>query len=255
MCRPAGAVVVDDGAELEELLAAQTRYYRERAATYDLDAAWDRDDPALRQRFAPVDQWFASLPIAGHVLELACGTGAWTVRLARRADHVHALDVAPEMIERARRRVAGEAPVTFEVADVYAWTPPRRFDVVFLSFLLTHVPAARWERLWDVVSAAVTTDGYVAIVDAAPHRHDEEEWLGDGVVRRRLRDGSEHRLVKVFPTPAGIASALTARGFTADVGVLGDDFLAGVARRSRGAAPRSVGVGGATPQGGNGPAA
>ena len=83
--------------EMHRLLEDQTRYYRARAATYDLDMAWDTDDPELRELLAPVDDWFADLPIRGHVLELACGTGFWTRRLATRAEHVHAIDAAPEM--------------------------------------------------------------------------------------------------------------------------------------------------------------
>jgi trans-aconitate methyltransferase len=228
-----GAGGVDDEAELDRLLDEQTRYYRARAATYDLDMAWDSDDPELRELFAPVEAWFAELPVRGQVLELACGTGAWTRRLARRAEHVHAVDVAPEMIERARGRVAGVGSVSFELADVHAWEPPRRYDVVHVAFLLSHIPSARWDRFWDVATAAVADDGILAFVDAAPDRRDEEEWLTEGVVRRRLRDGSEHRIVKVFPTPAELTAALTSRGLEVEVSVLGDHFLVGTARRSR----------------------
>lgn len=221
-----------DQQELHQLLAEQTGYYRARAGTYDLDMAWDSDDPELRELFAPVEDWFAGLPIRGHVLELACGTGAWTRRLAARADRVHAIDVAPEMIEQAEEKVAGAGDVTFEVADVHGWEAPVAYDVVFFSFLLTHVPPPMTSRFWRLVSSSLASGGTVAFVDAAPHRHDEEEWLGDGVVRRTLRDGSEHRIVKVFPTPDQLVGAMADRGLDGTVDIVSDRFLLGVGQRT-----------------------
>lgn len=219
--------------EVHRLLAEQTGYYRARAGTYDLDMAWDSDDPELRELFGPVEDWFAGLPIRGQVLELACGTGAWTRRLAARADRVHAIDVAPEMIEQAAEKVAGAGDVTFEVADVYRWRPPAAYDVVFFSFLLTHVPPPMTSRFWQVVSSSLAPGGTVAFVDAAPHRHDEEEWVGDGVARRVLRDGSEHRIVKVFPTPDEVVRAMADRDLDGTVDTASDRFIVGVGRWAR----------------------
>lgn len=214
------------------LLEDQVRYYRERAATYDLDMDWHSDEPELRKLLDPVEDWFADLPIRGQVLEIACGTGAWTQRLSARADRVHAIDVAPEMIERAREKVAGIGDVVFEVADVYEWQPLVAYDTVFFSFLLTHVPPEMTSRFWQVVASSLADGGTVAFVDAAPHRQDEEEWLADGVARRTLRDGSEHRIVKVFPTPGEITEAMARQGLDATVRVVNDAFLVGAGRRS-----------------------
>ncbi|MBW3620008.1 MAG: class I SAM-dependent methyltransferase [Actinobacteria bacterium] len=222
-----------DDDELRRLLEEQTAYYRARAGTYDLDMAWDSDDPELRALFAPVEAWFAALAVAGEVLELACGTGAWTRRLASRAEHVHAVDVAPEMIAHARRRVGPELAVTFEVADLFGLEPGRTYDLVFSSFLLTHVPPARSARFWDVVARSVAPGGLVAFVDAAPDRHDEEEWLAEGVVRRTLRDGSEHRIVKVFPTAAELEATMAEHGLAGEVTEVAGRFLVGTARPAR----------------------
>ena len=51
---------------------------------------------------------------AGEVLELACGTGLWTVELARHAASITAVDASPEVLEinRSRLREArAETPV------------------------------------------------------------------------------------------------------------------------------------------------
>ncbi|MER7076963.1 Methyltransferase domain-containing protein [Saccharopolyspora kobensis] len=42
-------------------------------------------------------------PRSARVLDVGCGTGAFARGLAERAEHVDAVDVSPEMIERARR--------------------------------------------------------------------------------------------------------------------------------------------------------
>ena len=60
------------------MLAEQLAYYRAGAAEYDRQYAEYED---LRELLTVVDE----LPIAGDVLEPACGTGQWTPRLAARA--------------------------------------------------------------------------------------------------------------------------------------------------------------------------
>jgi trans-aconitate methyltransferase len=80
----------------------------------------------------------AFLP-TGDVLELACGPGAWTEKLLRHASGLTAVDGASEMLARARARV-GDARVRFVQADLFTWTPDRRYDVVFFGFWLSHVP-------------------------------------------------------------------------------------------------------------------
>lgn len=216
-----------DDPQIDDLLAAQTAYYRARAATYDLDMQWDSDEPGLREPLTAVYEWFAELPIHGEVLELACGTGAWSGRLARRAAHVHAIDVAPEMVERAQARVAGLGNVTFEVADLYRWRPPTAYDVVFFSFLLSHVPTVRAPAFWQLVVSSLEAGGMVGFIDAAPGRRDEEAWLGDGVARRTLPDGAQHRIIKVFPTPEQITAEMAAHGLEATVELRSDSFLVG----------------------------
>ncbi|MFF4764029.1 class I SAM-dependent methyltransferase [Streptomyces sp. NPDC001292] len=72
--------------------------YRAGAAQYDRPCA-ERED--LRELLSAAD----GLPIAGDVLELACGTGQWTSVLAARARSVTAVDAAAEVLAIARTRV------------------------------------------------------------------------------------------------------------------------------------------------------
>ena len=84
----------------------------------------------------------AEMRPTGSVPEIACVTGLWTEALARWADMVTAVDAAPEAVAIARDRVRS-ANVSFEVDDVFSLDPGTRFDVIFFSAWLSHVPASR----------------------------------------------------------------------------------------------------------------
>jgi SAM-dependent methyltransferase len=207
--------------DVEALLAEQVTYYRAHAPDYD-DAyhgqQWDRC----------IDE----LPITGDVLELACGTGHWTPLLAASARSLTAVDAAPEMLALARQRVGG-LPVEFIQADVFGWRPPRRYDTVFFAFWLTHVPPARFAAFWSLVGAALAPGGWACFVDSS-HREREEERILPGQVTpavwRRVRDGSEHRVVKVFYSPAELAARLAELGWSATIREASVGLLVGTAR-------------------------
>lgn len=81
-----------------------------------------------------------------HILELACGVGFWTKRLALRAQSVHAIDISPAAIQVARDCLKF-SHVNFEIRDAFAidYIDPR-VDLVFAGFLLSHI---RREELWS----------------------------------------------------------------------------------------------------------
>lgn len=198
----------------ESLLADQVRYYRARAAEFDETAYGTpiNDDSVVRE-----------LNLSGDVLELACGTGAWTQHLALVADTVLAVDAAAEMIEIARPKIR-TPNVTFVQADVFTWSADRRFDAIFFAFWLSHVPPDLFNPFWQGLAGMVTADGRVVAIDELPERRKLEPHLttedGLPVARRQLRDGSSHRLVKVFYAPDELQAALNRLGWAADVRAL-----------------------------------
>src|SRR5690349_11598704 len=105
----------------DAILAEQISYYRAIAEEYEQHAI---REPGANELIAAL----AAFGVTGHVLELACGPGAWTERLLKRATSVTAVDSAPEMITRAKARV-GEDRVRFIQADLFEWRPTRRYDV------------------------------------------------------------------------------------------------------------------------------
>jgi demethylmenaquinone methyltransferase/2-methoxy-6-polyprenyl-1,4-benzoquinol methylase len=171
------------------------------------------------------------LPIAGDVLELACGTGQWTPLLAARAHSVTAVDAAAEVLTRARARAASRN-IQFIQADVFEWQPPRRYDTVFFAFWLSHVPPARLPGFWNAVAAALAPGGKAIFIDDGPAVAAREEVLADQpapAVLRRLDDGSQHRIVKVFHDAQTLTDELTALGWSVRVRPLAGNFIVGIA--------------------------
>lgn len=158
----------------------------------------------------------------GRVLEIASGTGSWTVHLLRYASSITALDSSRQMHELSRKKTGGDARVHYVRADVFSWEPDGRYDVVFFANWLSHVPPGRLHRFWEMVRAALAPGGRVFFVDELEDawRRDErfrETFAGDPsvpVVRRSLRGGRTFRVVKVFWKPGELRPTLDAKAGT-----------------------------------------
>jgi trans-aconitate methyltransferase len=222
------AVVPDD--ELARLLEEQVAYYRARAKEYDRTAPLGEDESypdllAALDRFGP----------RGRVLELACGTGQWTAELARYATQLTAVDSSEEMLALNRSRVS-RADVTYVAADLFRWTPPERYHVVFFSAWLSHVPPQRFADFWKLVRSCLTDDGRVFVVDELPAVARFEHQVPDAVapaVERQLTSGERFRAVKVFYEPQALVALLGAHGWQAEVHPVGWRFFYATAQTRR----------------------
>jgi demethylmenaquinone methyltransferase/2-methoxy-6-polyprenyl-1,4-benzoquinol methylase len=209
----------------EGLLAEQIAYYRARAAEYDVTAYGDVAAAATR-----IDRIVDGFGPLGDVLEIACGTGMWTRALGTRASSVLAIDSSPEAMAIARMRVDA-ASVRFDVVDVFEWGPDRRFDTVFFSAWLSHVPASRFDEFWVRVRTWLEPDGRVLFIDEPIEQAGKEAFVESEVVVRTLDDGSTHRVVKNFVDPDALARQLGALGWQVESHLDRDDWLVSCARR------------------------
>lgn len=210
----------------DEALADQVVYYRRRASEYDATAYGDV--AAARTRIARL---VAEMHPTGKLLEIACGTGLWTEALAGFADTVTAIDAAPEVIEIARARVTS-ANVTFEVADVFSWSPSTRFDVVFFSAWLSHVPMSGFDEFWQLLRRLLVVGGRVLFIDEHVEVRDKELYVADlhEIVERRLGNGETFRVIKNFVDPEGLEARLREIGWECEVRRDGSDWISGDAR-------------------------
>jgi 2-polyprenyl-3-methyl-5-hydroxy-6-metoxy-1,4-benzoquinol methylase len=210
----------------DEVLADQVDYYRRRAGEYDVTAYGDV--AAARARIARL---VAEMQPTGRVLEIACGTGLWTQALVRLADEVTAIDAATEAVAIARDRVRSEK-VTFEVADVFSWATEERFDVIFFSAWLSHVPTSRFEQFWQLLRRVLANGGRVLFIDEHVDVRDKEAYVpGRGeIVERQLSDGRQFRIVKNFVDPERLEHQLGEMGWDCATRREGSDWIRGEAR-------------------------
>jgi SAM-dependent methyltransferase len=221
---------LDEPMPSDSALKQQIEYYRARAGEYDQwflrEGRYDHGPERNQRWFDETREVAAALDAfrpAGSVLELACGTGNWTGHLLRHATDLTAVDATPEVLAIHREKHPPEgagAKIDYIEADLFAWEPPRRFDVVFFGFFLSHVPPEKFEAFWRLVAAALRPGGRFFLVDSLREESsgaaDHQLPTGGSVtMTRRLNDGREFSVYKVFYEPDELETRLRTLGWNA----------------------------------------
>jgi len=242
-------------AQIEQLLEQQIAFYRADAAPYE---AWSAEvfarggggpyGAACRRDRQSALGDLGRLGPLGEALELAAGTGSYTGALLASADHLTAIDASAESLALARAKLAGFANrLTLVEADIFRWHPVQRYDTVFFSYWLSHVPSSLFEPFWHLVSDALAADGQVFLIDTRPgaqsnpglpgssgadyREHDDP----DHQVSTRELNGRVYRVVKVAWRPADLEARLSELGWQARL-VQGEISFWGTATRRAAAA-------------------
>ena len=146
------------------------------------------------ERTRPAADLLARVPLAapGRVADLGCGPGNSTALLRARWPEakILGLDSSPEMIEKAR---ASGLEADWQVADIAAWQPERRFELIYSNATLHWLPDH--QALFPRLLSTVAPGGCLAVqmpgnFDAPSHRSlaetaAEGPWAAslDGVLR------------------------------------------------------------------------
>jgi len=229
---------------IDRLLQEQSGYYEARAAEYD--DVWYRRGrydlgPAGNERWfletAQLESVVDALDLDGDVLELACGTGLFTRRLAPRAGQLLAIDGSAAVLAINAERVA-DPSVTYLQANIFEWEPQigRRFDHIFFAFFMSHVPPGLLEDLWERLGRWLAPGGQVSFCDDAPGFEDRASNPGEGVAeapdwvhRRTLHDGRAFDIVKLCHDPVQLTAWLAVHGWDAQLASTGEEFIYGTA--------------------------
>ncbi len=226
---------------LDDVDAEMIRYYAARAGEYD-DWYLRRgryshgpiDDMAWQADLDAASVWLDGLPFHGEIVELAAGTGWWSPLLASKGT-LWLYDAAEEPLDRARERLLAHGlRAHLHVRDAWA-EPDRQVDGLFAGFWLSHVERARLADFLGLARRWLRPGGLVAFVDSRPDRSSgASDHLPpvDEIQVRRLADGSEYRVRKVFYEPDELCSALEQAEFEgAEARTTSRFFLLATARR------------------------
>jgi SAM-dependent methyltransferase len=103
----------------------------------------------------------------GKALDLGCGEGQNSIWLAQRGWVVTAVDASASVIDDARDMAAAsgvDGTIVFEVADIGAWRPVSRYDLVSCAFSLPARGMGR-SRMLDMAAAAVAPGGTILLTE------------------------------------------------------------------------------------------
>jgi ubiquinone/menaquinone biosynthesis C-methylase UbiE len=233
-------IVTADATPHRDLGAEMVAYYEARAPEYDdwylrrgRYARGPIHDTAWNAELDAAGRWLDGLPIRGQIVELAAGTGWWSPLLAAKGE-LSLYDAASAPLDRARERlVAHGLRAHLHVRDAWA-EPDRQVDAVFTGFWLSHVPRDRLAAFLRLVRRWLGRAGTFAFIDS---RFDPQSSAADhpppadDASVRRLDDGREFTVVKVYYEPGELESALYDAGFrSVSVTMTGRFFLTGFAR-------------------------
>jgi magnesium-protoporphyrin O-methyltransferase len=110
--------------------------------------------------------WLPADLTGRRLLDAGCGTGALALEAARRGAHVTAIDIAPGLIEVARRRadeVQGAGRIAFMVGDMFDPSLGRFDHVVAMDSLIHYRPE---DTVRVLAGLAERTEGSIAFTFA-----------------------------------------------------------------------------------------
>jgi demethylmenaquinone methyltransferase/2-methoxy-6-polyprenyl-1,4-benzoquinol methylase len=119
------------------------------------------------------------------VLEIGCGTGAVTERLASQRQHIVALDQNPDMLAIGRSRLSDEAAPLVEWREMTASEvdtfPADAFDAVVASFSLSEMAPHERVFVFREARRVLQNDGRLIIGDEVAPGRRWQRWLSAAV--------------------------------------------------------------------------
>ena len=178
-------------------------YYHNRAREYDKVY----QIPEEQQDLADATTIFQQLFAQKNVLEIACGTGYWTEQISQTAASMLATDINESVIEIAKGRNLS-SKVAFEVVDMFQLETEKRFDALFGGFIWSHILLQDLSKFLQKTVDILQPGGVFAFIDSKPvaggyhdkRRITQTDAQGNTFQTRTLEDGTQHLVLKNFPT-------------------------------------------------------
>lgn len=177
-------------------------YYDRRAPGYE--EGYERDDAVFQTELAQMIEAARNKLADRRILEVACGTGYWTERVADVAAHVVGVDASSQMLKYARAKGLDPSKVKFYQGDVYELTSVRgAFDAGLACFWFSHVPRSRVDGFLNGFHSRLGKGSLVFMADNTFEEGRGGEFVKvDGIADtfkiRKLPDGSRHKVLKNY---------------------------------------------------------
>lgn len=131
---------------------------------------WEQDTETLAPQLGTlltIEEARRAAPY-GRALDMGCGTGRWSVELARRGWHVVGVDVIPKAVSAARRRAeAAGVDVTFvegDVTDLRGAVVGSGFSFVLDVECFNHLTDSQREAVGREINAVTSADASLLVL-------------------------------------------------------------------------------------------
>ncbi|MBP6811714.1 MAG: class I SAM-dependent methyltransferase [Saprospiraceae bacterium] len=184
-------------------------YYKDRAQEYEKVYL----KPERQNDLQKATTILQSLFLQKKVVEIACGTGYWTERIADTATSILATDINKSVIEIAENKHY-KNQVTFELSDIYNCSFDKKYDGVFGGFIWSHILLQDLDKFIDNIKDLVISDGTIVFMDnnyveGSNHTITKTDEHGNTYQTRNLENGTSHLVLKNFPTKEFIFDKLS----------------------------------------------
>ncbi len=198
-------------------------YYEQRQPEYEAIYA----KPERQEDLGWLGDLLAQYVANKCVLELACGTGYWTRRMLQHASSIYATDVSAQLAEATVSSCA-DAKVTGGTLDAFNLPPMPGYDCVVAGFLYSHILIEQCASFLSGLAAALPHSTALVLFDnkyvaGSSTLISHTSPVGDTYQNRTLKDGSQHEVLKNFPTKKGLQTTL--QPFCTDVVVLESTYF------------------------------
>lgn len=204
---------------MDSKATSMINYYAKRAREYEKIY----EKPERQDELEKLKKRLSQIFKGKNVLEVACGTGYWTQFVAKSARSIFASDANEEVLKIARTKSFGVCNVQFVEDDAYALSKAKSdYNAGFHAFWWSHIPVQKIGSFLKTFHSKLTPGAIVIMIDnqfvegssTSISRRDE---LGNTYQVRKLKDGSEHEVVKNFPSTDDIKKHL--KPFATDIKV------------------------------------
>ena len=188
----------------------QISYYSERADEYENIY----DKPERQQDISRVISYLQKHFNNKDMIEIACGTGYWTLYIGKTAKHILATDINESVIDIARTKTYKRENVKFQLTDVF--NLPNNlvmYEAGFGGFIWSHISKQKLTLFIRNFLSLINPGGLVIFVDnnyvegsSTPiYKNDENE---NTYQKRKLINGSKYSIIKNFPTDEELLSVI-----------------------------------------------
>jgi demethylmenaquinone methyltransferase/2-methoxy-6-polyprenyl-1,4-benzoquinol methylase len=184
------------------------QYYEKRQREYEAIYA----KPERQHDLAWLEQQLTTLVSGRGVLEIACGTGYWTRRISRTALSVLATDASAQLAESAVSSCPS-GNVRSGALDAFAIPASAEFDCLVAGFFFSHIFLRQQRQFLNGIAKALKPSSKIVLfdnrfVEASSTPICRRTPFGDTYQTRRLADGTEHEVLKNFPSASELSLVL-----------------------------------------------